>query len=155
MIGKVATEVATTNFQAGFGIEYRASTIVTLSLPPFCSARSEVGNGSSTVNNGFPALVAGSTAGDFRLVFQDDRNGSTNAWNTWYRKTSNGGATWTAALRISDLGSGAPYKTASGYNFPYGDYLELAVDSAGQNHIIWGEGLSYTGPGGTWYTRGQ
>ena len=30
--------------------------------------------------------------------------------------------------------------------------MELSVDGDGVNHVIWGEGLSYYGPGGTWYT---
>ncbi|MBI2838999.1 MAG: exo-alpha-sialidase [Acidobacteria bacterium] len=119
------------------------------------SARSEVSNGSSTVNNGFPALAAGPTANDFRLAWQDDRNGSTTAWNAWYRRSTDGGSTWGAAVRLSDLGSGAPYKSSSGHKFPYGDYFEIATDSGGRNHVIWGEGDSFTGPGGSWYTRGR
>jgi hypothetical protein len=107
------------------------------------------------VNGNFPALVAGPTSGDFRLAFQDDRLGFTSAWNTWYRQTQNGGNTWSAAVRLSDLATGAPYKSASGYRFPYGDYFELAVDRNGLSHVIWGEGISFTGPGGTWYTRGE
>ena len=62
---------------------------------------------------------------------------------------------WSAAMRLSDLGSGASYKTAAGYAFPYGDYFEIAVDGTGRNHVIWAEGTSYDGPGGTWYTRGR
>ena len=88
-------------------------------------------------------------------MWQDDRNGATNRWNTWYRTTTDGGATWSADARLSDLGSGAPYKHPEGYVFPYGDYLEIAVDGAGTSHVIWGEGASWTGAGGTWYTRGQ
>lgn len=119
------------------------------------TARQEVSNGSSTVNNAFPALAATPVNGEFRLAWQDDRNGSTNAWNTWYRSSTNGGSSWSTAVRISDLGSGAPYKSSNGYKFPYGDYFEIAVDATGRNYVIWGEGDSFTGPGGTWYTRGQ
>jgi hypothetical protein len=119
------------------------------------SPRQLVSDDDPKVNNGFPALAAGASAGDFRLVWQDDRKGSTDRWNTWYRRTTDGGAEWSKAKRLSDLGSGAPYKRPGGYFFPYGDYLEIAVDRAGENHIIWGEGSSYTGPGGTWYTRGR
>ncbi|HKN46849.1 MAG TPA: sialidase family protein, partial [Candidatus Polarisedimenticolia bacterium] len=118
------------------------------------SARQLVSTGLSNVNSGFPALASGPTAGDFRLAFQDDRNGPTTAFNTWYRRTTNGGGTWTAALRLSNLSSGAPYKTAAGYAFPYGDYLEIAVDPFGTSQVAWGEGISYTGPGGTWFTKG-
>lgn len=119
------------------------------------SARAEISNGSATVNNAFPALINGPGSDDFRVAWQDDRQQSQTGWNTWYRRTINGGSTWGAAVRLSDLTSGAPYKNANGYKFPYGDYFEIAVDGAGLNHILWGEGDSYTGPGGTWYTRGQ
>jgi hypothetical protein len=115
----------------------------------------EVSNGSGPVNHAFPALAAGPTAGDFRLAWQDDRNGSTNAWNTWYRRTNNNGATWSDPVRLSYQSSGALYKHADGYAFPYGDYFEIAVDSSGTAHVIWGEGASYSGPGGSWYTRGK
>ncbi len=119
------------------------------------SDRQVVSNASPDVNNAFPALASGPTPGDFRLAWQDDRLGSTIAWNTWYRRTTNGGINWSTATRVSDLGSGAPYKNPDGYAFPYGDYFEIAVDSSGATHIIWGEGTSFTGPGGTWYSRGQ
>jgi hypothetical protein len=117
------------------------------------SDRTEISNGSATVNNAFPALAAGPTPGDFRLAWQDDRNGSTTAWNTWYRRTTNGGSSWNEPVRVSDQSEGASYKTAGGYAFPYGDYFEIAVDAEGRTHLIWGEGASYSGPGGTWYTR--
>ena len=119
------------------------------------SSRKEISNGSSTVNNAFPALAAGPTPKDFRVAWQDDRNGSTNAWNTWYIGTTNSGGSWSAPVRLSDLGSGAPYKTSNGYAFPYGDYFEMAVDAGGTAHVIWGEGTSYNGPGGSWYTNGR
>jgi len=115
--------------------------------------RTEISNGAATVNNAFPALAAGPTAGDFRLAWQDDRNGSTIAWNTWYRRTTDGGASWSEPVRVSDQSEGASYKTAAGYAFPYGDYFEIAVDGEGRTHLIWGEGASYSGRGGTWYTR--
>ena len=119
------------------------------------SARTQISDPSPSVNNAFPAIASGPTSNDFRVTWQDDRNGSTTAWNTWYRRTANGGSSWSTALRLSDEGTGAPYKTAAGYAFPYGDYFEMAVDSTGRNHVIWGEGASYDGPGGTWYTRGE
>src|SRR6059036_1391377 len=113
-------------------------------------------------DSNFPAIVAGPTAGDFRLAWQDNRNavcwdcGGLGSWNTWYARTTNGGGTWTASVRLSSLGSGAPYKTPQGYAFPGGDYFGLAVDSSGTNHLIWGEadGSSLYCCGGAWYTRG-
>lgn len=106
-------------------------------------------------NSAFPALAAGNSIGDFRIAWQDDRNGTLTAWNTWFRRTHNGGVSWSPALRVSDSGSGAPYKTSAGYSFPYGDYFELAVGFHGRTHLIWGEGMSWNGPGGTWYTRSR
>ena len=117
------------------------------------SDRTEISNDSPSVNNAFPALTAGPKAGDFRLAWQDDRNGSETAWNTWYRRTADGGASWSEPVRVSDQPDGAPYKTTAGYAFPYGDYFEIAVDAEGRAHLVWGEGASYNGPGGTWYTR--
>ena len=125
-------------------------------LPDRLRARQKISVSSATVNNGFPMVAAHlTTAGDFRVVWQDDRVLSHTGWNTWYKRTANGGSTWSADVRLSNLTSGAPYKTVNGYNFPYGDYGEISVDSTGRNHVVWGEGISYSGPGGTWYTRGQ
>jgi hypothetical protein len=107
-------------------------------------------------DSNMPAIAAGPAAGDFRLVWQDDRNGG--AWNTWYARTTDGARSWSADVRLSDLGSGAPYKSPAGYTFPFGDYLGLAVDAGGTNHVIWGEGDGiYTGggTGGSWFTRGR
>jgi hypothetical protein len=106
-------------------------------------------------DNGFPAVAAGPTAGDFRVVWQSNRNGNPRGWNTFYRRTTDGGTTWSDTLQLSDRTSGAPYKNSAGYAFPYGDYLSLSVDGRGTNHVIWGEGASYDGPGGVWYTRGS
>ncbi len=103
-------------------------------------------------NNTSPAVVAGISAGDFRLIWQDNRNGA-HAWNTWFARTTDGGKTWSRALRLSNRGSGAPYKSRGGYYFPFGDYLGLAVDSKGIDYAIWGEGAAIYYPGGTWWTR--
>jgi hypothetical protein len=105
-------------------------------------------------DSGFPVVSHGPTAGDFRVAWQDNRNGSA-AYNTWYTRTTNGGGSWSSAVRLSDLGSGAPYKTAAGYAFPYGDYFEMETAPSGLNYVIWSEGTSYIGPGGSWYTKGQ
>jgi len=109
---------------------------------------------SGSGDNGFPEVTHGPTAGDFRVAWQDNRNGA-NAYNTWYTRTTNGGGTWSTQLRLSDQTSGAPYKSSAGYAFPYGDYFEMETAPSGVNYLIWGEGISYTGPGGSWYTKGQ
>jgi hypothetical protein len=118
------------------------------------SARSLV---NAAGDSNMPSLAAGPSSGDFRLVWQDNRNGA-DAWNTWYAQTTNGAATWSKPTRLSNLGSGAPYKSDAGYTFPFGDYLGLSVDAAGTNFVIWGEGNGiYTGggTGGSWWTRGR
>lgn len=114
------------------------------------SARTDIGQ--NTGDNGFPSVEAGPTAGDFRVVWQDSRN--SGAWNTWYRRTTTGGTTWAAGSKLSDVTGGAPYKTANGYAFPYGDYMDIAVNASGTNVVIWAEGPNYVGPGGTWFTKG-
>lgn len=119
------------------------------------TARQQISVANPAVNNAFPAVAAHpTTAGDFRVTWQDDRTAS-HRFNTWYKRTTNGGTSWSADIRVSDLTSGAPYKDANGYSFPYGDYQELAVGPDGVNQLTWGEGASYTGPGGCWTARGQ
>ncbi len=94
--------------------------------------------------------------GDVRAwYYQTSGGGNVDAWNVWYRSSSDGGATWTAPVRISDAGGGAGYKTAAGFGEVYGDYGELAITKAGKSIAIWGEGASYTGPGGVWFNRQQ
>jgi BNR repeat-like domain len=105
-------------------------------------------------NSTSPLVAAGPAPGDFRLVWQDNRIGE-KSWNTWYARTTDGGGTWSEAVRLSNLGAVTRYKNADGYEFPFGDYLGLAVNSAGENFVIWGEGTGIYIGGGTWYTRGQ
>lgn len=117
------------------------------------SPRTEVSAASAGTHHAFPVLAAGPEGGDFRVGWQDNRNGPI-AWNTWVRRTTDGGMTWEDEIRVSDQPDGAPYKSANGFRHPYGDYLEIAVGPDSRTHIIWGEGDDYIGPGGTWYTRG-
>ena len=118
--------------------------------------RFQISVANPAVHNAFPSVaVRPNTTNDFRVTWQDDRQQSQTGWNTWYRRTADGGATWSADIRVSDLTSGAPYKNANGYAFPYGDYFDMSVAPDGTNHVFWGEGASYTGPGGCWYARGQ
>ena len=93
-------------------------------------------------------------AGDVRAWYdQTSGGGNVDAWNVWYRTSTDGGATWAAPVRISDASGGAAYKTAAGFAEIYGDYGEMAITSAGKTIAIWGEGTSYTGPGGAWFNR--
>jgi hypothetical protein len=115
-------------------------------------------------NNTFPALVATGN-GDVRIGWMDDRNGfdagsnDPNArWNTYYRSSTDGGATWSAESKLSVFVPGYTYKFSSpkdGYLQPYGDYFEMAIDNHGKTVAIWGEGNSYVGPGNVWFARQQ
>lgn len=92
-------------------------------------------------------------AGDVRSWYAQTNGGNHDAWNIWYRSSTDGGVTWTAPVNISDAISGAGYKTAAGFQEFYGDYGEIAITSAGKTIGVWSEGFSYTGPGGTWFNR--
>src|SRR5204863_330360 len=71
-----------------------------------------------------------------------------DAWNVWYRSSTDGGTTWTAPVKIDDAPAGAAgYVGADGFAEIYGDYGEIAVTNTGKTFAAWGEGFSYTGPG--------
>jgi len=93
--------------------------------------------------------------GDVRIWYQQTANGDDpDAWNVWYRRSSNGGRTWSAPVKLDDAPAGAAgYVHADGFDEIYGDYGEIAVTSAGKTIATWGEGFSWTGPGGTWFNR--
>ena len=97
----------------------------------------------------FPAATSGG-AGDFRVWWMDTRSGR---WNVWYTRTTDGGATWSRAVRLSNAVSGFPYKSRRGFAEAYGDYGEIDVTNTGRTVAIWGEGASYAGPGNVWFTR--
>jgi hypothetical protein len=121
-------------------------------------------NGGATWSSAVTLSVVGENAidpavesranGDIRaFYFQTSGGGNDDAWNVWYRSSTDGGATWAAPLNISDLGSGAAYKTPAGFQEPYGDYGEIAITNAGKTIAAWGEGASYDGPGAVWINR--
>ena len=100
-----------------------------------------------------PAIESRGT-GDVRAwYYQTSGGGNVDAWNVWYRTSTDGGATWAAAVKISDASGGAAYKTAAGFAEVYGDYGEIGITNTGKSIAIWGEGTSYTGPGGVWFNR--
>ena len=119
------------------------------------SRRQRLAPGPASTSFAFPVVASGLAAGDFRVAWQDDRRAPTERWNTWMRQTTDGGATWERRVQLSGGGARPMYKSASGYAFPYGDYIGLAVDGQGLSHVIWGAGESYYGNGGAWYTRGR
>jgi hypothetical protein len=125
----------------------------------YVSASSDEGR---TWSPGVPVSVAGEDAtgprlasfgGTTRLWYMQTADGDNpDAWNVWYRSSSDGGSTWSAPVKISDAAAGAAgYVGADGFGEIYGDYGEIGVTSAGKTFAVWGEGFSYTGPGGTWF----
>jgi hypothetical protein len=106
----------------------------------------------STEMSTTPAMEAGAS-GDIRAWWMETNGLNTRAWNVWYRSSADGGVTWTTAVKLSDATGGAAYKTADGFNEVYGDYGELAITNTGKSIAIWGEGISWFGPGGIWFNR--
>jgi hypothetical protein len=92
-------------------------------------------------------------SGDVRVWYAQTNAGSHDAWNIWYRSSTNGGSTWSAPVKISDATSGADYKTTNGFLEFYGDYGEIAITNTGKTIGVWGEGFSWNGPGGSWFNR--
>ncbi len=116
------------------------------------SARADVSAAAQGVNHAFPAIVA-RAAGDVRISWMDARAGG--LWNTYYRSSTNGGATWSAEVDLSTYVPGYEYIFPDGFSFPFGDYYEMDIDDRGVTHAVWGEGLNYDTPGSIWYTRGR
>jgi hypothetical protein len=100
-------------------------------------------------NGLFPAATSGGP-GDFRVWWMDTRTGR---WNVWFTRTTDGGVTWSPAIRLSNATSGTSYKGPRGFPEAYGDYGEIDVTNTGQTIAIWGEGASYSGPGNVWLAR--
>ena len=99
-----------------------------------------------------PAVEARGT-NDFRAWYMQTTGANPDVWNVYYRRSTDGGATWSTAVDISDATGGAVYKNAAGFAEVYGDYGEIAITSTGKTIAAWGEGASYTGPGGVWFNR--
>jgi len=116
------------------------------------STKADVSRAMPGVTHSFPTIAAGA-AGDVRIAWMDARNSP--LWNTYYRSSTNGGATWSAETRLSSYVPGFDYIDPSGFKFPFGDYFGLAIDSQGDTQAVWGEGLTYESPGSIWYTRGR
>lgn len=123
------------------------------------SARSNISAAAAGVEHGFPAIVAG-VPGDVRVAWMDTRSSEAGhpertLWNTFYRASTNGGATWSSELQLSGPVRNYDYILPTGFLFPFGDYFGLAIDSEGNTHAVWGEGQDYKSPGSIWYTRGR
>jgi hypothetical protein len=120
------------------------------------SAHVSVSSAGIGVEHGFPAVVAGAS-GDVRIAWMDTRASLPRLplWNTFYRSSSNGGATWSAETRLSGPAHGYDYILPLGFRFPFGDYFSMAIDNEGTTHVVWGEGQDYKSPGSIWYTKGR
>jgi hypothetical protein len=122
--------------------------------------RVAVSSAPADVEHAFPALVAGNN-GDVRIAWMDQRNPahspgpSVTGWNTYYKSSSNGGATWSDEVRLSGYVPGYRYIGKDGFRFPFGDYFGMAIDNHGETHVVWGEGLNYQSPGSIWHVMGR
>ncbi|MGA8541258.1 MAG: sialidase family protein [Terriglobales bacterium] len=114
--------------------------------------RVNVSSAAPGVEHAFPAIVAG-TSGDVRIAWMDERNAPD--WNTYYRSSSNGGATWGDETRVSGYVPFYSYIGEKGFRFPFGDYFGIAIDNHGDTHLVWGEGMNYQSPGSIWYAAGR
>jgi hypothetical protein len=121
------------------------------------SARADVSNAGTAVEHCFPAITAGDS-GDVRVAWMDTRAADASGhrlWNTFYRTSTNGGATWSAESQLSGPAHGYDYILPNGFRFPFGDYFGLTIDAQGLTHATWGEGRNFKSPGSIWYTRGR
>jgi hypothetical protein len=123
------------------------------------SARVDVSGARDSVEHAFPAITAG-PSGDVRVAWMDTRKTELSPrpltlWNTFYRSSTNGGASWGPEQQLSSAARGYDYIHPDGFRFPFGDYFGLAIDSDGATHAVWGEGRDYKSPGSIWYTRGR
>jgi hypothetical protein len=121
------------------------------------STKVEVSNAPAGVEHCFPAITAG-TAGDVRIAWMDTREVDPQGhplWNTFYRASTNGGATWSTELQLSGPVRGYDYILPNGFLFPFGNLFSIGIDNLGVTHVVWGEGRNYRSPGSIWYTRGR
>ena len=116
------------------------------------SSKQDISFAPTGTQHAFPAIVAGN-AGDVRISWMDARNHG--LWNTYYRSSTDGGASWSAEVDLSTFVEGFTYIHPDGFNFPFGDYFELDIDDRGRTQAVWGEGFNYDSPGSIWYTRGR
>jgi len=123
------------------------------------SDRTGISGAPQGVEHAFPAIVAG-VSGDVRIAWMDSRANepgrpNRRLWNTYFRASTNGGASWGAEAQISQPSRGYDYILPAGFRFPFGDYFGLAIDSEGTTQAVWGEGRNYKSPGSIWYTHGR
>jgi hypothetical protein len=121
------------------------------------STKIDVSRAPLGVEHCFPAITA-SSAGDVRIAWMDARKVDVQnhpLWNTVYRASTNGGATWSPESQLSGPVRGYDYILPNGFLFPFGNLFSIAIDSLGNTHVVWGEGRNYKSPGSIWYTHGR
>jgi hypothetical protein len=121
------------------------------------SAKVDVSSAAVGVEHCFPAITAG-TAGDVRIAWMDAREVDAQnhpLWNTFYRASTNGGATWLPESQLSGPVRGYDYILPNGFLFPFGNLFSIGIDNLGTTHVVWGEGSNYRSPGSIWYARGH
>jgi hypothetical protein len=111
--------------------------------------------------HGYSAVAA--DAGGVRAIWMDNgarptctsagTPGACGLWNVWYRSSADGTSSWTAESRVNSEAITHSYQSANGFDFPYGDYPSLTIDSAGNPLAAWGEGPDYAGPGNVYFAR--
>lgn len=114
------------------------------------SSRVNISSMPTGVEHAFPALAAGAD-GDVRIAWMDTRHSP--HWNTIYRGSTNGGATWSPEQILSGHVPGYRYVRPAGFNFPFGDYFGLTIDAHGHTLAVWGEGWNFRSPGSIWFSR--
>ncbi|MGA8272874.1 MAG: hypothetical protein WB919_15035 [Candidatus Sulfotelmatobacter sp.] len=121
------------------------------------SAKVEVSSAPAGVEHCFPAITAG-TAGDVRIAWMDTRKADAEnrpLWNTFYRASTNGGATWLPESQLSGPVRGYDYILPNGFLFPFGNLFSIAIDNLDNTNVVWGEGRNYKSPGSIWYAHGR
>jgi BNR repeat-like domain len=121
------------------------------------SAKADISTAPSGVEHCFPTITAGA-AGDVRIAWMDTRKVDREnhpVWNTFYRASTNGGATWSAESQLSGPVRGYDYILPTGFLFPFGNLFSIALDNLGVTHVAWGEGRNYSSPGSIWYARSR
>jgi hypothetical protein len=101
----------------------------------------------------FPAIAARGN-GDVRISWMDARVPGGSLWNVYHRSSADRGTSWSAEADLSTFVEGFSYIKPEGFEFPFGDYYELAIDDRGSTQAIFGEAVNYDTPGSIWYSRG-
>jgi hypothetical protein len=121
------------------------------------SGKVDISTALAGVEHCFPAIMAGA-AGDVRIAWMDTRKVDAQnhpLWNTFYRASTNGGATWSPESQLSGPTRGYDYILPDGFLFPFGNLFSIGIDNRGDTHAVWGEGSNYWTPGSIWYARGH